>query len=150
MDLLYFFPSIHEATARSCALVCLSALYPLQLALRVVDTLSARRGPQGDLSTLASFLVTVLMGRVNQMQLSVDAARHEALVQSVCRAVSRIDSPGEQGLCTVSSSCALSQVQPLCVVETVRLFVQLSCSGAQIVCCAKGGTFGASRKLTIV
>lgn len=93
MDLLFYYPSVHEATARTCALVCLTDLYPAQLAFRVIDALSARPC-QHDRSVIVSFLTTVLLGQVSQAQLSVDRRRHAALVEAVGRAVCSIASPG--------------------------------------------------------
>lgn len=93
VDLLYYYPSLHEATARTCAVVCLTDTYTVQLALRVIDVLSARERQEEEL-TLISFLVTVLLGQVSQAQLSVDRARHAVMVQAVCRAISRVASLG--------------------------------------------------------
>lgn len=93
VDMLYYFPTLHEATARTCALVCLTPIYPLQLALRVLDSLCSTH-PRENGSELISFLVTVLLGRVNSAQMTVSRSRHEALVQAACRAVPRIAPPG--------------------------------------------------------
>lgn len=93
MDLLFYYPTIHEATACTCAVVCLTETFPVQLALRIIDVLSARTC-QGDASILVSFLVTLLLGHVSQAQLSVNHARHAHLVAAVCRAICRVASPG--------------------------------------------------------
>ena len=93
--MLYYFPTLHEATARTCALVCLTPTFPLQLALRVTDALCSRQSGQ-DVSVLISFLVTVLLGRVQSAQLTVSRSRHEALVQAACRAVPTVANPGRQ------------------------------------------------------
>ncbi|DBA93897.1 TPA: hypothetical protein ACH3X3_013936 [Trebouxia sp. C0006] len=94
VDLLFYYPTIHEATARTCAVVCLTETFPVQLALRIIDVLSARTC-QGDASILVSFLVTLLLGHVSQAQLSVNHARHAHLVAAVCRAICRVASPDE-------------------------------------------------------
>lgn len=91
--MLYYFPTLHEATARTCALVCLTPIYPVQLALRVLDTLCSTH-PGEAASVLISFLVTVLLGRVSSAQVTVSRSRHDALVQAACRAVPRIAPPG--------------------------------------------------------
>ena len=93
MDLLFYYPTIHEATARTCAVVCLTETFPVQLALRIIDVLSARTCQQ-EASILVSFLVTLLLGHVSQAQLSVNHARHAHLVAAVCRAICRVASPG--------------------------------------------------------
>ncbi|KAL0040469.1 hypothetical protein WJX77_008083 [Trebouxia sp. C0004] len=92
VDLLFYYPTIHEATARTCAVVCLTDTFPEQLALRIIDVLSSR-ACQGDASVLVSFLVTLLLGHVSQAHLLVNYARHAHLVEAVCRAVCRVDSP---------------------------------------------------------
>lgn len=94
MDLLYFFPTIQEATARSCALLCLTDAYPAALAVRVIDCLCAR-GRHEDKSAVISCLATVLVGRVSQAQLAVDGARHATLTRAICRAVRQIATPGK-------------------------------------------------------
>lgn len=93
VDLLFYYPTICEATARTCAVVCLTDTFPVQLALRIIDVLSARTC-QGDSSVLVSFLVTLLLGHVSQAQLSVNHARHAHLVEAVCRVICRVASPG--------------------------------------------------------
>lgn len=93
MDLLFYYPSVREATARTCALVCLTDFYSAQLAFRVTDVLSARPC-QHNSSVIISFLTTVLLGQVSQAQLSVDRRRHAALVEAVGRAVCSIASAG--------------------------------------------------------
>jgi len=93
VDLLFYYPTIHEATARTCAVVCLTDTFPVQLALRIIDVLSSRTC-QGDGSVLVSFLVTLLVGHVSQAQLLVNHARHAHLVEAVCRAICRLASPG--------------------------------------------------------
>ena len=93
VDLLFYYPTIHEATARTCAVVCLTDTFPVQLALRIIDVLSSRARP-GDASVLVSFLVTLLLGHISQAQLLVNHARHALLVEPVCRAICRVASPG--------------------------------------------------------
>jgi hypothetical protein len=93
VDLLFYYPTIHEPTARTCAVVCLTDTIPVQLALRIIDVLSSR-ACQGDASVLVSFLVTLLLGHVSQAQLLVNHARHAHLVEAVCRAICRVASPG--------------------------------------------------------
>ena len=93
--MLHYFPSLHEATARTCALICLTATYPLQLALRVTDAVCSRHSGE-DVSVLISFVVTVLLGRAQSAQLTVSRSRHEALVQAACRAVPTIGDSGRQ------------------------------------------------------
>lgn len=93
VDLLYYLPTVHKATARTCALVCLTDAFPLELALRVIDVLSSRPSEE-DTSILLSFLVTVLLARVDNAQLSVNSPRHEALVTAVCRALPQIADSG--------------------------------------------------------
>ena len=100
VDLLYYYPTVHEATARTCALLCLTDSYSTQLALRVIDSLCAK-GRQPDNSAVISFLATVVLGRVSQAQLTVEARRHAVLVTAVCRAMTNIASPGQ--CVTVSS-----------------------------------------------
>lgn len=93
VDLLFYYPTIHEATARTCAVVCLTDTFPVQLAIRIIDVLSSR-DCQGDASVLVSFLVTLLIGHVSQAQLLVNHARHALLVEAVCRAICRVAAPG--------------------------------------------------------
>lgn len=93
MDMLYYFPTIHEATARTCAVVCLTSTYPAPLAVRVMDALCSRQPCPQD-AILISFLVTLLLGRVSDAQMTVSRARHEALVQVACRALPQMEDPG--------------------------------------------------------
>ena len=93
VDLLFYYPTIHEATARTCAVVCLTDTFPVQLAPRIIDVLSSR-ACNGDASVLVSFLVTLLLGHVSQAQLLVNHARHAHIVEAVCRAICRVASPG--------------------------------------------------------
>jgi hypothetical protein len=110
VDLLFYYPTIHEATARTCAVVCLTDTFPVQLALRIIDVLSSRTC-QGDASVLVSFLVTLLVGHVSQAQLLVNHARHALLVEAVCRAICRVATPG-------GCSCGFVALWP----ETLRVY----------------------------
>lgn len=105
--MLYYFPTLQEATARTCALVCLTPAYPLQLALRVTDALCSRRSGE-DCSVLVSFWVTVLLGRVQSAQLAVNGSRHGVLVKAACRALATVANPGRQ-----TSSLSPFKVSPL-------------------------------------
>ena len=135
VDSLYYLPTVHEATARTCALVCLTDAFPLQLALRAIDALISRPCVS-DTSILLSFLVTVLLGRVNNAQLSVNSSRHAALVSAVCRALPHI---ADTGTSPVGLLDCLLQSQH-CIVGHVLLNlvlqVCLKCPGPNFSMCA--------------
>ena len=122
-DLLFFYPAISEATARSCALVCLTDAYPQALAVRIIDVIAARtkslsgsssagpaaeavsqQHPKSDMPNVLSMLVTIVLGKVSKASLSVCASRHEALVGAVCRAMHSI---GHAGGCPCFRPCCL-------------------------------------------
>ena len=99
VDLLFYYPTIDEVTARTCALLCLTDPYPTQLAVRAIDSLCAR-GRQPDNSAVISFLATVVLGSMSQARVTLDGGRHAVLVTAACRAMTNIASPGQHlGCC---------------------------------------------------
>ena len=112
VDLLYYYPTIRDPTARVCALLCLTETYPLSLAQRVIDCLTARRNQQAS-SAVISFLVTVLLGRVSQAQLAVLPGRHAVLVEAACRTVTNLASPGTLSFIHSFNTCWLARLKDL-------------------------------------
>ena len=102
VDLHFFVPTISEATARTCALVCLTSTYPEAVAIRIIDIMAARKQAGEDVATVLSLMVSVMLGKVTRKKLEIQESRHEALLGAVCRAMYRIGSPGEREMCFVS------------------------------------------------
>lgn len=102
VDLHFFVPTISEATARTCALVCLTSTYPEAVAIRIIDVMAARKQAGEDVATVFSLMVSVMLGKVTRAKLEIQESRHETLLGAVCRAMYRIGSPGEQEMCFVS------------------------------------------------
>lgn len=102
VDLHFFVPTISEATARTCALVCLASTYPEAVAIRIIDIMAARKQAGEDVATVLSLMVSVMLGKVTRAKLEIQESRHEALLRAVCRAMYRVGSPGEREMCFVS------------------------------------------------
>lgn len=94
MDLNFFLPTISEATARTCALVCLTSSYPEAIATRAIDVMATRHQADQDLSVVLSLMVSVLLGKVTAAKLEVAETRQDVLLGAVCTAMHRISSPG--------------------------------------------------------
>lgn len=94
VDVLFFLPTISEATARTCALICLSSAYSEAIATRIIDVVASRRQSDEDMSNVLSLLVSVLLAKVTKAKLDVTESRHDVLLRAVYVAMQRLGNPG--------------------------------------------------------
>ena len=82
MDIIYLCPALPSSVLQVAAQVCITKLYPLPLALRLLEVIAERSHvcqPKG----MAAFLLTLLAGRARQMPLRWcrDWGQQEAVVR---------------------------------------------------------------------